>query len=120
MGATLHCSVQASHYGGFSYCRAQALGLWASVVTALWLRSCSLWFLSAVSVVVAWLLCDMWGLPRPGIKPVSPTLAGRLLTTGPTREAPINILLKCMWHVVVQQKPLQHCKAIILQLEILK
>ena len=26
-GATLHCSAQASHYGGLSCCRAQALGL---------------------------------------------------------------------------------------------
>ena len=51
---------------------------------------------------------------------MSPALAGRLLTTGPTREAPINIILKCMWHVVVQQKPLQHCKAIILQVKIKK
>ena len=25
----------------------------------------------------------MWSLPRPGIKPVSPALAGRFLTTGP-------------------------------------
>ena len=25
----------------------------------------------------------MWALPRPGIKPVSPALAGEFLTTGP-------------------------------------
>ena len=25
----------------------------------------------------------MWNVPRPGIKPVSPALAGRFLTTGP-------------------------------------
>ena len=25
----------------------------------------------------------MWDLPRPGIKPMSPALAGRFLTTGP-------------------------------------
>ena len=25
----------------------------------------------------------MWNLPRPGIKPVSPSLADRFLTTGP-------------------------------------
>ena len=28
-------------------------------------------------------LCNMWDLPRPGIEPVSPALAGRFLTTGP-------------------------------------
>ena len=32
--ATLHCSVQASHYSGFSCCGARALGMWASVVVA--------------------------------------------------------------------------------------
>ena len=28
-------------------------------------------------------LHSTWDLPRPGIKPVSPALAGRFLTTGP-------------------------------------
>ena len=28
-GATLHCDAQASHYGSFSPCGAQALGTWA-------------------------------------------------------------------------------------------
>ena len=31
-GATLHCGVQASHCGGFSCCRARALGARASAV----------------------------------------------------------------------------------------
>ena len=31
----------------------------------------------------AQLLCSMWHLPRPGIKPMSPVLAGRFLTTRP-------------------------------------
>ena len=39
-GATLRCSVQASHGGGFSCCGAQALGTWASVVVACGLSSC--------------------------------------------------------------------------------
>ena len=30
-----------------------------------------------------WLPCDMWDLPRPGIEPMNPALAGRLLTSGP-------------------------------------
>ena len=29
------------------------------------------------------LLCGMWDLPRPGLEPVSPALAGRLSTTVP-------------------------------------
>ena len=33
-GATLHCGVRSSHCSGFSYCRAQALGMQASVVAA--------------------------------------------------------------------------------------
>ena len=32
--ATVHCGARASHYGGFSRCRAQPLGAWASVVAA--------------------------------------------------------------------------------------
>ena len=31
----------------------------------------------------ALLLCGMWDLPRPGLEPVSPALAGRLSTTVP-------------------------------------
>ena len=31
----------------------------------------------------ALLLCGMWDLPRPGLKPVSPALAGRFSTTAP-------------------------------------
>ena len=31
----------------------------------------------------AQLLCGMWDLPRPGLEPVSPALAGRLPTTAP-------------------------------------
>ena len=37
----------------------------------------------------AYLLRGMWDLPRPGLEPVSPALAGRLSTTTP-REAPQN------------------------------
>ena len=36
----------------------------------------------------AQLLCGMWDLPRPGLKPVSPALAGRLLTTAPPGKPP--------------------------------
>ena len=39
-GATLQCSAQPSHCGGFSCCKAQALGTWASVVVAHGLSSC--------------------------------------------------------------------------------
>ena len=39
-GATLRCSAWVSHCGGFSCCRAQALGAWVSVVVACGLSSC--------------------------------------------------------------------------------
>ena len=38
------------------------------------LSSCGSW---------AQLLCGMWDPPRPGLKPVSPALAGRFSTTAP-------------------------------------
>ena len=40
-GATLGCSVRASHCSGFSCCRARAVGVWASVAVAHGLSSCS-------------------------------------------------------------------------------
>ena len=39
-----------------------------------WLSSCGSW---------AQLLSCMWDLPRPGLEPVSPALAGRFSTTAP-------------------------------------
>ena len=78
-GATLRCGSQASHCSGFSCCRAQALGMWASVVVPHGLSSCGSWAvgrrLSSCSTW-AYLLHGMWDLPGPGIKAVSPALAG--------------------------------------------
>ena len=50
-------------------------GARASVVAALRLSSCGAWAYE--------LLHGMWDLPRSGIKPVSPALAHRFLSTGP-------------------------------------
>ena len=47
-------------------------GLWASTVTAHGFSSCG---------TQAPLLQGMWNLPTPGIKPVSPLLTGRILST---------------------------------------
>ena len=44
-GATLHCGVQASPCGGFSFCGAWALGAQASVVVVHGLSSCGTWAL---------------------------------------------------------------------------
>ena len=50
----------------------------ASLVARHRLSSCGAW---------ASLTQDMWDLPRPGIEPVSPALAGGLLTTGPPEKS---------------------------------
>ena len=41
----------------------------------------------------AQLLHGMWDLPRPGLEPVSPALAGRLSTTAPPGKPNVRILL---------------------------
>ena len=88
----LRCCVWASHCSGFSCCGAQALGAWASVVVARGLSSCGSWALkhslSSCGAQAQW-LCGMWDLPRPGFEPVSPALAGGLLTTVPPGKSPI-------------------------------
>ena len=90
-GATLRCYAPAPHCGGFSCCRAQALGAQASVVVARGLSSCGLWALERrFSSCGAWaqLLRGVWDLPGPGLEPVSPTLAGGVLTTVPPGKSP--------------------------------
>ena len=86
------CNAQASHYSGFSYCRAQM----ASMHTGF--SSCGVW---------AQLPQDMWNLPRPGIEPMFPELAGRLLTTGSPKKSLLESLLKkfslgCSAHQIIQ------------------
>ena len=58
----------------FYSCGALPLGHVGSVVVMQGLSTCGDW---------AQLPCDMWNLPRLGIQPVSPALAGGFLTTGP-------------------------------------
>ena len=69
-----------------SRCGARALGTWASVVAAHGLSSCGSRALecrlSSFGAQVQ-LLRSMWDLPRPGLEPVSPALAGGFLTTEP-------------------------------------
>ena len=70
---------------GLSSCR-----VWASVAAVSGLSSCHVW--ASVAAVCGLSRCgaqaelslSIWDLPRPGIKPVSPVLAGRFFTT----EAP--------------------------------
>ena len=41
------------------------------------------------------LLCGMWDLPRPGLEPVSPALAGRFSTTAPPGKPMKPLLISC-------------------------
>ena len=70
-----------SRHTGFSSCSTRA-----SVVVAHGLSSCGAQApesrLSSCGAR-AQLLCGMWDLPGPGLKPVSPALAGRFSTTAP-------------------------------------
>ena len=81
------CGVQASHWGGFSCCRAWALGL----------HSCSFWALahrlSSCSARVQ-LLPGMWNLPGPGIEPASPTLARGFFSTEPPGKSREDLPLR--------------------------
>ena len=75
----------ASHCSGFSCCRARALRHTG-------VSSCG---------TQAWLPRGMWNLPRPGVKPVSSALAGRLLTTGPPGKSSCvfnsGLVAECAW-----------------------
>ena len=79
-----------SHYSGFSGCRAWALERSD-------FSSCSWWALecqrSSCDAQV-WLLHSTWDLPRPRVEPMSPVLAGRLLTTAPPGKSS-NLFLYC-------------------------
>ena len=67
-----------------SRCGAWALGMRASVVVACRLSSCGSRALErrlGSCGTETWLLRGTWDLPRPGLEPVSPALAGGFLTT---------------------------------------
>ena len=85
-GATLCCSARASHCGGFSCCGTRAVGMQASVVVSRGLSSCGSQALErrlSSCGTRAQLLRGMWDLPRPGLEPVFPALAGGFSTTAP-------------------------------------
>ena len=93
-GATLRCGAWASHCNGFSYCRAWALGVRASVVVARGLSSCGSRALErrlSSCGARAQLLRGTWDLPGPRIEPVSPALAGGFLITVPPGKS-LNFL----------------------------
>ena len=86
---------------GASCCGARPLGARASVVVARGLSSCGSRALErrfSSCGTRAQLLCGMWDLPGPGLKPVSPALAGRFLITSPPGK-PWKFLKKLNTHL---------------------
>ena len=71
---------------------------WSTGSRAPGFSGCSTWAHSCSSRAVehklsncgtrAWLLCILWDLPRSGIKPMSPALAGGFFTTEPLGKTP--------------------------------
>ena len=58
--------------------------------------SCGLWALErrlSSCGTRALLLRSMWDLPRPGIEPMSPALAGGFLTTVPPRKSLVTFIV---------------------------
>ena len=105
-GVTLLCSARA-YCGGLS-CGAWALGAQASVVVACGLSSCGQRALErrlSSCGARAQLLRSMWDLPRSGLEPVSPALAGGFLTTVP----PGKSLTICLKHFKLPFEMLESC-----------
>ena len=73
-----------SHCGGFSHCRAQAVGCVGSVVAVPGLQSTG----SVVVVNGAELHCACGGLPGPGRNSVYPALEGGFFATEPPGKSP--------------------------------
>ena len=59
----------------------------------------------------AQLLCGMWYLPRPGLEPVSPALAGRFSTTAPPGKPYFSFILVFLTSLETKSGK---CKAVIL------
>ena len=79
-GLLSSCSGQASHCSGFPCCGAQALGHIGSVVAAPRLWSTGLVVVWCMDLATLGPLCGMWDLPRSGVEPMSPALAGGFFT----------------------------------------
>ena len=89
------CGAWAPHRGAFSWCGGQALGLEG-------ISSCGCGLSGRDARASS--LFGIWNLPRPGIKPVPPALADRLLTSWATRQVPQQVLL-----ILVYQRAAEWC-----------
>ena len=75
---------------GVSSCRARVSVVAARGLSSYGTRALELRFSSCGAR--DYLLCGTWDLPGPGLKPVSPALAGRFLTTAPPGKSPEEYL----------------------------
>ena len=96
------CGAWAPHCSGFSYCRAQALGCTSSIIVAHGLNRCGYRALEhrfSSCGAQAQLPCGMWDLPRPGIEPMFPALAGGILPLShqgnPSLSFLIHMFIRC-------------------------
>ena len=92
-GATLRCSAWASHCGVFSFCRAQALGVQASVVVARGLSSCGS---RAPERRLSSCGARHVGSSRTRAPTRVPCIGRRILNHCTTREVPIACIFKQM------------------------
>ena len=85
-------------------------GCWAvqALVAAAWcLSTCSSWALARrLNSCGTWASLCMWDLPRSGIEPVSPALAGRFFTTEPPGKPWEQVLMR-----MFQMLQPQHCNS---------
>ena len=87
----LHCCAWA-----FSSCTSKGYSsLWSTGSRRTGFSSCGAHKLSSCGAR-AQLLRGMWDLPRPGLEPLSPALAGGFLTTAPPGKCPPPFQLGCL------------------------
>ena len=102
----LCCGARASHCGGLPCCGARA-----PVVVAHMLGSCGLQAPErrpSSRGARAQLLRGMWDPPRPGLKPVSPALAGGLPTAVPPGKPKSYAVLFIAVYILVLELSLSH------------
>ena len=97
VGTTLHCDVWVLIAVASAVADHRLEGAWTSAVLTCRLSSCSLRFLEcglSSCGTRAELLQGMWDLPRPGVKPMSPALASKFLTTEPPAKSDSFLVTK--------------------------
>ena len=93
------CSTQAFSCGGARVLGCVGFSSRSTQTQWLWLLGSGTWTQCGAR---AQMLCSMWDLPRPGIRPVSPALAGGCFTTEPSgKPSPVFYCVYFGFHQVV-------------------